>query len=215
MHEIGQRASVIQAHARPVRIENAHDVRIEPLGAVIGHHQRLRKTLGFVIHAARPHRVHIAPVRLRLRADGRIAVAFRSRGQKIFCFFREGQPQRIVRPERAHFQRLNRQLEIIHRACRRSKVQHVVDVSRNIDIFRDVVLHHPEMRVVLQMLHVAFGPGNQVVDRQHIPAARQQIIAKVRSQKSRAARDYRPHRLRSMIACAPAPVIRYLKPQVL
>ncbi len=42
-------------------------MRIHLMRAVISHHERLRKALGFVIDRSRPDRVYVAPVALRLR----------------------------------------------------------------------------------------------------------------------------------------------------
>ena len=68
------RAAVVRAHPRPVGVEDPHDRGVHALLAVVGHRQRLRVALGLVVDAARPDRVHVAPVGLRLRMDLRIAV---------------------------------------------------------------------------------------------------------------------------------------------
>src|SRR5262245_25397832 len=61
------RAPVVRAHPRPVRVEDAHDRRVDALLAVIGHREGLGVALRFVVHTARPDGVDVAPVRLRLR----------------------------------------------------------------------------------------------------------------------------------------------------
>ena len=43
--------------------------------AVVGHGQRFGEALAFVVAGARPHRVHVAPVRFHLRVDHRVAIA--------------------------------------------------------------------------------------------------------------------------------------------
>ena len=67
VYEVWQRPPVIQAHARTVGIEDAHDVGIHAMVAVIGHHHRFGKSLGFVVNAARTDRVHVSPITFRLR----------------------------------------------------------------------------------------------------------------------------------------------------
>jgi hypothetical protein len=53
------------------------------------------------------------------------------------------------------------------------------------------MLHDRKWGVPREMEQVAGGAGDQVVDRQNFPAAIDEAIAKVRSEKSRASRDYR------------------------
>ena len=53
------------------------------------------------------------------------------------------------------------------------------------------------------MAHIGFVPGDQVVDRQHFPAAIEQIIAKMRSEKSRAACDYCAHHVGLIVGVLP------------
>ena len=194
INEIRQGAAVIEAHARPVGVEDADDVRVQALGAVIGHHHGFRKALGFVVNAARADRVDIAPVGFRLRADVRIAVTFRRGREEILGLLRQGQPQGIVRSERAHFQSLDRELQIVDRACRRSEMQNVIDRARDIDKFGDIVLDDPESRISREMAQVGGSAGDQVVDRENLPAAIEEVVAKVRPEKSRASRDYRAQR---------------------
>ena len=56
---------------------------------MIGHRHRFGETFGFVVDAARPDRVHVAPVIFRLRVNERIAVAFTGRSKnecRLFVF---------------------------------------------------------------------------------------------------------------------------------
>ena len=73
-HERRNGPAVIQAHPRPVRVEDSDDLRVHAVVAVIGHRHRFGKALGFVVDAARADRVHVAPVGLLLRMLERIAV---------------------------------------------------------------------------------------------------------------------------------------------
>jgi hypothetical protein len=61
------RAPVIGAHPRPVRVEDPDDRRVDALLPVIGHRQGLRVALRLVVDAAGADRVDVAPVRLGLR----------------------------------------------------------------------------------------------------------------------------------------------------
>ena len=72
---------------------------------MISHRHRFGETFGFVINAPRPEWVDVTPIIFLLRMLERVAVAFRCRCQyeRRFLVFREA--ERVVRPERAHFQR--------------------------------------------------------------------------------------------------------------
>ena len=76
------RAAVVRAHPRPVRVEDAHDRGVDALLAVVGHRQRLGVALGLVVDAARADRVHVAPVGLGLRVHLRVAVDLARRGEQ-------------------------------------------------------------------------------------------------------------------------------------
>jgi hypothetical protein len=60
--ERGHRAAVVRAHPRAVGVEDAGDAGVHALLAVIGHAERLGVALGLVVDAARPDRVHVAPI---------------------------------------------------------------------------------------------------------------------------------------------------------
>ena len=73
-HERRDGAAVVQAHPRTVGVEDPHDLRVQPVVAVVGHRHRFGEALGLVVDAARADRVHVAPVGLLLRMLERIAV---------------------------------------------------------------------------------------------------------------------------------------------
>ena len=73
-------------------------------------------------------------------------------------------------------------------------MEDVIDRAGDIDKFCDIVLDNPESRISREMAHVGGSAGDQVVDRENIPAAIEEAIAKVRPEKSRASRDYRPQK---------------------
>src|SRR5438309_2326725 len=110
VYEIGQGAPVMETHARSISIKDADDTRIHAVEAVISHDHGFRKSLGFIVDAARTDRVYVPPIAFRLWTDLRIAIAFGSGGQQVLGFFRQRQPERVVGAERAYLRRLNRQL---------------------------------------------------------------------------------------------------------
>src|SRR5205085_7654796 len=68
-HERRHGAPVVRAHARAVRVEDPDDAGVDALLAVIGHGECLRVALRLVVDAARPDRIDVPPVALRLRMD--------------------------------------------------------------------------------------------------------------------------------------------------
>src|SRR2546427_1536353 len=89
VYEIGQRAPVIEPHARSISIEDAHDVSVHAVESVISHDHGFRESLGFIVDAARTDRVYVPPISLWLRTDLRIAIAFGGGGQQVFGLFRQ------------------------------------------------------------------------------------------------------------------------------
>ena len=144
-HERRHRAAVVQAHARAVGVEDADDLRVDPVVAVVGHRHRFGEALGLVVDAARADRVDVAPVGFLLRVLERIAVDLGGRGDDEPRVLRLGQAERLVRAERADLQRRDRQLEVVDRAGRAGPVQHAVDRAVDVDVVRDVVLDEHEV----------------------------------------------------------------------
>src|SRR6202051_341806 len=99
-----------------------------------------------------------------------------------------------MRSERAHFQSLNWEFQVVDRACRGSKMKDVIHRARDIDILGDVVLHDRKLRVPREMEQFRRSPSDQVIDRENSPAAIEEVVAKVRPEKSRPSRDYRAQR---------------------
>ena len=128
------RAAVVRAHATAVRVEDPHDRRVHALLAVVGHRQRLRVALGLVVHAARPDRVDVAPVGLRLRVHLRVAVHLARRGDQEPRALGLGQAERVMRAVGADLQRVQRQAQVVDRRGRRGQV--VDEVDRLLDEVR-------------------------------------------------------------------------------
>src|SRR5439155_9679529 len=109
------------------------------------------ETLCLIINAARPDWVDVAPVILLLRMFQRIAVAFRGRSENEAGLFVLGQAKGVMRPERAHFQCWDRQLQIIDRTGRRREMENVIDLFfRQENEIRNIMLDELEILIPSQ-----------------------------------------------------------------
>src|SRR5580704_7718823 len=138
MDEIWQSASIVEAHSWAVRIEDAHDMSVHIVIAVVGHGHRFRKTFCFVVYASRTNGIYVAPILFVLRRDFWVAITLAGRSQEKFRLLRKRKPERVVRAEGAHLESLDGKLQVIHGARGRSKVQNVVHRPWNVDVFRNV-----------------------------------------------------------------------------
>ena len=94
---------------------------------MVGHGHCFGETLRFVVNAARPDRIDVAPVIFLLWMHQRIPVSLRCRCEDERRFFVLGQAERVMRTERPHLQSWNRKFEIIDRTGRRREVKDVID----------------------------------------------------------------------------------------
>src|SRR6266567_3987571 len=74
-NEVRDYTAIIFMQSRTVSIKDSHYVGVDSLVPMVGHHQRLREALGFVIHRARPDWIHVPPIVFPLRMDCGITVA--------------------------------------------------------------------------------------------------------------------------------------------
>ena len=180
-------APVAQPHARTVGVKDADDLGIDAVIAVIGHRHRFGETFRFIVNAARPDRVHVAPVIFLLRMDERIAVAFGGGGEEERRLLRLRQAKRVMRAERADFQRRDRQFEIINRAGGRGEMEDVIDLIGHEQILGHVLLDESVIFVPGEVLDVREVPGDEIVDRDHAMTFREQPVGQMRAEKPGAA----------------------------
>src|SRR5207244_11602380 len=98
-----------------------------------------------------------------------------------------GQSERVVGAERPHFQRRDRQFEIIDWAGRRREMKNVVDffVGQENEI-GNVVFDEMEILIAGEMADVCSVAGHKIVDRDHAVTFAEKSIDQMRSQKTRA-----------------------------
>src|ERR1700677_1958307 len=183
------RAAVVRAHPGAVGVEDPHDRRVNALLAVVGHRQRLGVALGLVVDAAWPDRVDVTPVALRLWMFQRVAVDLAGGGDQEARALGLGQPERVVGAVGAHLQRVQRQAQVVDRRCWRGEVVDEVDrLLHEVRLYEEDTDVHEALGVA-NVLDVGERAGLEVVHADHAVPARQQLIAKVRSEEARAAGD--------------------------
>src|SRR5580693_10444083 len=84
LHEVGNHTPIVELHARPVGIEDAHDARVHVVIAMVRHGHGLAETLGFIVNRTRTDGIYVAPIGFFLRMLQGIAVTLRSRRSQIF-----------------------------------------------------------------------------------------------------------------------------------
>src|SRR5205085_186454 len=100
-------------HARAVRVEDANDVRVDAVLAMVRHGHRLGKAFGLIVDAADADRVDIAPVVFLLRMTFGIAVDFAGGSQEEASVLRLGDAERDMGAERADLERGDGMAQVI------------------------------------------------------------------------------------------------------
>src|SRR5712671_1727434 len=193
MDKVGQRAPIVQTHARPVGIEDAHNVSVHAMIAVIRHGHGFRIAFSFVVHSPRSDGVYMSPVSFWLGRDFRIAVAFARGSQEKFGLFSQRESKSIMSTESAHLQRLDGHLQVIHGARGRGKMENVIDRPRNVYVVGNVRARESKTRIFVQVADVGVRAGYEVIERQNVPALGDQPVAKMRPQKPGAAGYHSTH----------------------
>ena len=147
--------------------------------------QRLGAALALVIAGARTDRVDVAPIFLRLRVDVRIAIDLARRSLEDLALQPLGEAEHVDRAVHAGLGRLHGIVLVVDRRCRTGEIVDLVDLD--IERHRDVVPHEFEARLAMQVVEVALGPGEQVVDAQHLVPLFEQPVDQVRADEPRPA----------------------------
>ena len=189
--EVGDHPPVVLRHAGPVGVEDPGDADIDPVLAVIVHHQRLGDALALVVAGAGADGVDIAPVALRLRMDGRdLRRPRRSRpgesGPEPL-----GQHQHVDGAQHVRLDGLDRVVLVVNGRGGAGQVVDLVDLEE--ERLGDVVPDKLELVVVEQMLDVLSPAGEEVVQADDVMAVRKKPLAEVGADEAGAAGDENAH----------------------
>ena len=101
-----------------------------------------------------------------------------------------GQPEHVVAAVGADLERVQRQPQIVDRACRAGEVEHAVDRLGDGQMLHEIVLDEHEA-LVPQVLDVRQRPRFEVVDAEHAVTAAKQCFAEVGAEEPGPAGDNR------------------------
>src|SRR5437867_407889 len=90
--------------------------------------------------------------------------------------------------------------QVISRACRRCEMQNEVDRTVDGEQLHDIPPQESEAAVSFEVSEVAGDPGKKVVDPNDIPALREEVVAKMRAEKSGGSSDRHGCRTRRPLA---------------
>src|SRR5206468_1921657 len=110
------------------------------MSAAVGSGQRLGVALGLVVDGAGADGVDVAPVRLRLGVDERVAVHLAGRGEEVSRPFGSGQVEGASGSRRSHLQRFDGASEIVGRTGRTGEVENGGEWTLELQVPGRVVL---------------------------------------------------------------------------
>jgi len=113
-------------HARTIGVEDAGDLDLKAVLAMIIEKEGLRTTLPLIVTSTRPNRVHASTVGLGLGMYCGVAVYFGSGGLKNFCFQTLGQTKYVDGPVNIDLGGLHWVVLIVNGRCRTCKVVDII-----------------------------------------------------------------------------------------
>src|SRR5579863_1178250 len=162
LHEVGNHTPIVELHARPVGIEDAHDTRVHVVIAMIGHGHGLAEALGFIVNRTRTDGIYVAPIGFFLRMFQRIAVTLRGRRDQVFCPILARYIQSMKSAQRTNLQSLDSVFRVIDWAGWTGEMEYVIDLA-TVEGLVNVELLEFKSGVVVQVFKVGLPPGQQVI----------------------------------------------------
>ena len=133
--------------------------------------------------------------------DLRFAVDLTGGGEHETRAVRLRQSERVDGTDAIDLQRLDRIAQVVSRARRRCEVQDHVDSAFDVERLRDIPPKESEASVSFEVGEVARDSGEKVVNPDDLPAARQEVVAQMRAEKSGGSGDRHGRGRRAHAAC--------------
>ena len=174
---------VVGLQARTVGVEDANEVGVDVVVAVICHDGGFGEALGLVVDGARSDGVDAAPIALHLWMDFGVSVALRGGCVEISGVVLACEVERDDGSIGADQKSFGAEATVVDGAGGRGEVEDVVDVA-GIEGLRNVVIDKAEARFVLEMGEVCRVAGAQVVDADDDVPLAEQGVGKVGAEEA-------------------------------
>jgi hypothetical protein len=161
-------------HTRSIGIENARDLDLETMLAVIIKEQCFGTAFPLIVTRTRPDRIDIAPVAFCLGVDRRISIYFARRGLKDATFEALGEPQHV---DCAVYRRLGRLHWVVLILNWRRGASEIIDlVNFHVEWKRHIVTNELETGMDTEMLNIPLGAREEIIDAQNVMPLLEQSI---------------------------------------
>ena len=156
-HEVGDDAAVVGLEAGAVGVEDADQMGVDAVVAVVGHDGGLGESLGLVVDGARADGIDVAPVGLDLGVDLGVAVALGGGGVEVAGAVFAGEVEGVDGSGGADEEGFDAEAGVVDGAGGRGEVEDVIDLAR-VEGLADVLLEQAEAALVLEVARLARLP---------------------------------------------------------
>ena len=180
--EVGDHAPVLRVHVGPVGVEDAHHAHVHAVLAAVVGAEGLGAALALVVAGSDADRVDVAPVGLQLRVHERVAVHLARGGVEHACLRLEGEVEHVHHAEHGALRGLHGVLLVVDGRGGAGEVVDLVELPP--EGLGHVVQDERELGIAEEVVDVGLRAGEEVVERRHLVAVRQQAAAEVRAEEA-------------------------------
>jgi hypothetical protein len=151
---------------------------------MIGHGDGFLESFGLVVNAAGSYGVDISPVFFRLRVYEGVSIDLGRGGYEDPCMFGLCETQAVVRTQGAHFEGLDRDLQVVDRAGGRGKMKDIFQFAGNMDEFTHIMMIEFEVLQFKKVFYVPEVAGDKIIHPDDVEAFLYEPVAQVGAQES-------------------------------
>ena len=182
-HEVRDDAAVVGLEPGAVGVEDADEVGVDAVVAVIGHDGGLGETLGFIVDGAGADGVDVAPVGLDLGMHLGVAVALGGGGVEIACAIFAGEVEGVDGAGGADEEGLGPKTGVVDGAGRGGEVEDEIDFAR-VEGLGDVLFEEAEAAFALEMAEIGDVACAEVIDTDDRVSCSKQRVTKMGAEKA-------------------------------
>ena len=184
--EVRNDSAIIRMHSRPIGIEDARHFNGDLVLAMEVEKERLGAPFPLIVTRSDANRVYIAPVGLFLRVRVGISIDFARRGLEDFGIEPSCKLKEVESAQNACLHRLDRIVLIVGRGGGAGEIVDLIDLD--LERKGDVVPDHFKVGVIFEVGDIVPTSRVEIVETEYLMPFSQEKIAKVRAQKTGAAR---------------------------